>query len=724
MREYDLWLDESGDFEMDSQVSRALSPSIVGGVLMPKGALNDAGIRTLADPDNSGIRHALEMSYEDARRIVPAALEGVCNAGGKLVYFENAERIYYHNNRDLYMRVLAGGLAQLVRLLSINGAFRLNITVAVRYWRGKKTDPLREIKADEYRRDLKNYITREFEDSNFSLNPKSKIALTVLSARQEARLALADYATNAKLVLDSEKYEPVKSRLLPLIEAGCHFTVTALSNEASIRSKLAAGDISGALMEYYTARGKIRKKKMFGEIMDRFAALSYRLQRLQIRSFAAALRSAAARETDFERSEALLKRVILDFFGELSKRGIDVQTDESLFDLELCLADMYLHEGDILHAAPVMDDMEKLIKGMNYRVENLTKLYLFHDKKALYEINRMEYGKAVETLNKTIRTMEGLIAVLSADDTVLSYFGQEDAMASEYLGDAYCMKIYAELFMQREDKELFDRSLRSDTEKALSQYRYPGELERNQQYRSKAENEAGNCFEALEWLLKTQDISIQDGDDLVEPCFRYLAAAQDEDAISRMYYAMYYIEIMENASRLKYTELADAMKTALDKEKSILTDLLLPEKKTGILSDVEDEPRIFDDIFSEERNRNYHPREIALWKYGAYQWRTGSKCGAEQSWSLAVKICDENPDYAVLKLVALAILLEKMSCLLQNGENTTDVHSSLLSRCKNLQSIQEFSEPMKAYVNDVMAYLQNKKATASDAYSLSRRIAY
>ena len=60
----------------------------------------------------------MEMSYSDAQRIVPAALEGVCKAGAKLVFFENAERIYHPHNRDLYLRVLAFGLAQLVRFLS------------------------------------------------------------------------------------------------------------------------------------------------------------------------------------------------------------------------------------------------------------------------------------------------------------------------------------------------------------------------------------------------------------------------------------------------------------------------------------------------------------------------------------------------------------------------------------------------------------------------------
>ena len=725
MREYELWLDESGSFMMDEQTDRGKNPSIVGGVLFPVGALSGAKIKALADPDGGGAGHAVEMSNADARRIVPAALKGVCGAGGRLVYFENAERIYYHNNRDLYLRVLSAGLAQLVKALSVQGDFTLSVIVAVRYWPEEdRPEILHEITPEEYRRELKRYIAQEFDDIHFTLSPQSRIALTVLSARQEARLMLADYASNAKLVLDTEKYRPVQDQLRPLIEAGYHFTVTALSAEASIRARLAAGDISGALVQYFTARGKMNRERVFREIMDRFAQYSYRLQRLQVRSFASALRVEAGKETDFERSEALLENAIRVFFGELNKRGIDVQTDESLFILYLSLADMYLREGDILHAGPVMDQLARLAQSMNYRVENLAHLYLYRDKKALYEINRMEYARAMGTMRETIKTMEGLIAVLGADDLALSYFGSESAMRSEYLGDAYCMKIYAGLFMQREKGAAFTASLRADTEKALGQYRYPGELERNQQYRAKLENEAGDCREALKWLLKTKEIELTEGGE-TDACLRYLTAARWEDALSRAYYAMYYIEIMENAARLGQTALSDAMKTALDREKTIINDLLAPEKALSIRSDAKTEPIVFTDIFSEEQKRGYHPLEIVLWKYGAYLYRTGAERAAETCWRRAVAVCDENPDYTVLKPVALAILLEWMSHIEESGDWNA-LRSDLLSRCAALNRVTGLPDAMRGYVGQVETFAKEKSPAnrAARAYALSRVIAF
>ena len=728
MTEYELWLDESGDFIMESQIATGKNPSLIGGILIPKGALSDTKILELADPNHTGKFHSIEMSNEEAQRIVPAALKEVCDAGGRLVYFENTERIYYHNNRDLYLRALASGLAQLVKVLSVQGVFRLNIIVAVRFWRkGGQTGTLIEITPEEYRQELKSYITQQFDDIHFSLNPQSGIALTILSARKDARLGLADYASNAKLVLDSAKFRPVRNQLLPMIEAGYHFTITALSAEASIRAKLASGDVSGALVEYFTARGNMNREQMFQEIMNRFSTLSYRLQRLQVRSFASALRVAAGKETDFEQSEAILKSAISDFFGELENRGMDVQTDESLFTLDLALADMFLREGDIINAAPVMADLERLLRSMNYRVENLAFLYLYRDKKALYEINRMEYPQAVATMGETIKTMENLISVLSADDLVMSYFGHEDAMMSEYLGDAYCMKIYAELFLQRENKKLFQDMLRADTEKALRQYRYPGELERNQQYRSKAENEEGNCQDALEWLLKTQEIVLTE-DGIENACLQYLIAARGEDRISRAYYIMYYVEIMENAARLGQTNVSNAMKFALDREKSSIEDFLIPEKEQIILSHVRDNPVIFTDIFSSDIKRTYHPMEIVLWKYGAYLWHSGAEQAAEKCWKKAVSVCDENPDYTVLKLAALAILLEWMYNLLQNEMKIASVKRELIKRCNALSMLEGLSEPMKTYVSDVQHFVLDIKddrlIDPKKAFQLSRVISF
>lgn len=78
MTEYELRPDESGDFEAESQIDRRKNPSLVGGVLIRKRALTDRRIRELADPERRNAFHAMETDRDTARRVVPAAPEGVC----------------------------------------------------------------------------------------------------------------------------------------------------------------------------------------------------------------------------------------------------------------------------------------------------------------------------------------------------------------------------------------------------------------------------------------------------------------------------------------------------------------------------------------------------------------------------------------------------------------------------------------------------------------------
>lgn len=92
MKEYELWLDESGDFEGETQANRRFVPSLAGGILIPREALKGLDLGKLVDPDGGG-GHAMEMGYSDAQEIVPNALEAIVRRGGKLVYFENRERI-------------------------------------------------------------------------------------------------------------------------------------------------------------------------------------------------------------------------------------------------------------------------------------------------------------------------------------------------------------------------------------------------------------------------------------------------------------------------------------------------------------------------------------------------------------------------------------------------------------------------------------------------------
>ena len=734
IRELELWLDESGDFQPDSQRDSRRNPSLVGGILLEKGNLTEQELRELAYPakfrslerftGDEPNPHATRMDRTAMRELVLPALEEICRCGGKLVFFENRERIDTLSNRELYLRVLASGLIQLLRKLASEGQFALEVSVALRVDPEAEKDAL-YIDLEEYRKELFQYL----DTQDFHMPAGCRVSLAVLNARQEHRLYLADYACNARLCRDSGKFdEKMRQRFHRLCDQEYFWSVYAKTSENYIRAQLAETNISAALLELYLSYSRFDHMRLLKLCLDRFGQLSYRLQRLHLQRFIASVRAYVAKETDFERSELLLKNLLSEFFPALKKRNGSIQTDESEFWLHLALADMYLREGDVLQAGPVMDALQELVITMGYRIENLQHLYFYNDKRALYQINCFEYEAAVETIGQTISAMEDFIGLFPALEPLARFFDAEKSPPqSEYLGNAYCMKVYAEMFLQREDPAIYELRLRQDTEKALSCYRYPGELERNLQYRAHVEMERGMCRDALNWLLMTQSLCIMN-EDITGASILYLKKAWLEDPLSRAYYMMYYVEIMEKAAVLGDRQLSDAMHQAILKEKRLFSEFFSLRSEGLIRSDTGRPVRQFRDLFSSgaEAQRRYHPLEIVLWKYGSYIAATGGSLkAAAKHWERAIHVCDENPDYLALRLVGMAILLEQFSWM-TSKDVANAIQSSLKVRASSVLKLGEIPRRMGDFVREVLEFASGplEPDAGKRALFLSKRIAF
>ena len=86
MEKYELWLDESGDFSPENEANDNRHPSLVGGLLVPAGAVSDSEITwLLGQQEEGGFAHAMDMGKQEmAGRVLPA-LEQLHQKGAKLV---------------------------------------------------------------------------------------------------------------------------------------------------------------------------------------------------------------------------------------------------------------------------------------------------------------------------------------------------------------------------------------------------------------------------------------------------------------------------------------------------------------------------------------------------------------------------------------------------------------------------------------------------------------
>ncbi|MCR4640604.1 MAG: hypothetical protein K5697_01075 [Lachnospiraceae bacterium] len=734
MTKYELWLDESGPFQPEEQQDLRKNPSLVGGILIEQNVLFDADLERLVSGSGSlvvgasGFAHATDYDSNDVSAVVLPAMEEICRRGGKLVYFENRERTSKYGHRELYLRLAAAGIVQLLRVLAAEDDFLLDIYIA------KRIDPERAnevIPEREYINELKGYIREARKDGIFEVSDSCRVNFSILSARQETRLKLADYCCNSRLTRNSNKFRGLRERLYDLFDDDYIFSFDVKTSEGRIDTMLANERIAEAWKELYTGYGELDHAEKFETIMDRFAKLSYRLQRIQLNSFVSGIVTYVRAETDFERSEPIVVSILDELIPVLKQRGISVQNDAALFNLNSWLLDIYLREGDIRKAAPVLEEMRRIVFTMNYRIENLSYLYFYNDRKALYEINCMEYEKAAETMQKTIRSMERLVTHLKDDEELKHFFHDIERPASEYLGDAYCMKIYAEMFLQKEKEGLYDSCLREDTEKAFAQYQYEGELERNRQYRAHVEMVQGNIRDAFHWLLLSAETKEYPNDDKAS-CREYLEKAASEDPLSRAYYLMYYAELLYESQRRGEEKLAGIMVEELCNNGDLYRELLQgKEEESHITSDTGRRPNVHSNLLKDIlhlSSRVYHPVEIICWKYAAYLCDIGKPEESKAFFERAIQVCDSEPDYTMMRLTALAILLQQTALFGKNRKGVDGFIMKLRKRVDGLRKEDGLPEKLKGYVSDIYDFLgQNGQPTKEwfeRAEKLSERIAY
>lgn len=712
MREYDLWIDESGRFDAEEEADVNLNPSLIGGILIEKGKLQSRTITRLVNKGAVGeTPHATNYDRTQMRNVVLPSLKKIRDSGGHIFYIENQERIQTLSNRDLYLRMLAGGLVQLMMTISQESeeGFILNVTVAMRSVH--ETEDSHEhgtlITDNEYISTLKEYIRDCWNSDKFDVELDCVLNVSIQDARKEETLQLADYACNARLTRNSKKFsDDMRATLRALTESKYLYKVYVNLAENNISSAVATGDIAEALMVYFTTRDTgLDRKKALGEIKDRVSVMSYRLNRLNLESFSDQIVAYVRVETDFERSETILKQVLKEI--PFIYKEIKIPIAPSLMQIYFCLSDMYLREGDVCHAGTAIDGMRSIIGSMGNQLEDLKWLYFYNDRKALYEICSMNYEAAVSTIDKSIKSLQSILASIDLDDNIGEFFTKKENTHSEYLGNALCMKIYAELFLQKSDKSVYGQSFRKDIAMAIAQYDFDGGKERNLQYKSFAEASAGLYKDSFESLMKSACLSISG--DVKKDSIALLEKAQAEDRLSRTYYLMYYLYLMTEAVDTD-DSLSLQMYDALLEQKSMYDEFLKNPKndntKANSQHDIIKTEQIgthifYKDIFGDsisDSHYDYHPLEIVLWKFGSYLRTSGKGATvADDYYKKALTICRENPDYDYLKMIYIAIECDRIRGW-KNKKPPEKIWSSLKNEVRELSRKTALPSGMKNYV--------------------------
>lgn len=709
-KEYELWLDESGQFVKENELkAKNRKPSLVGGFLVEKEVAEQIPYEELID---SSRNHAMNLTSEDKQNYVLPVLEQMqAKYRARQVFFENAEYADEATGRQLYLRILAEGLLQLLQLLNAQSeSVELSVIIAQRQDMAAEVGK-RKILSAEYVNMLRQLMEKKRREHRILLHENSSLEFQIKAAHLEHKLQLADFACNTRLTRDSFAFQNVRERVSRVQQDAYLFTLSEITSANYIRRSLADGYISDAIMELYTTKDTLDYEKQLDLILQRMRNTNYRLVKSQMKQCVADITAFAAKEDDYEIGEQFLKRIVQELVPELKKEEQPYQ--ELQFAVLIQLADMYLREGDILAADKVMKTCRKVQEEMGNSLEYIFTYYQLLEKEALLAIDEFDFEQGKELMQQASGIFIRLMEFMQADGALQQRF---PTLKSEYFGDALCMQIYAMLFLQRRQPELYGELCRL-SDLALMQYPdTEGELERHRQYRSHIELEQGNFESALRWLFQAKCYYEEEVSERTMVNFLNLVC-DTEAEVSCKYYLMYYLLILCECKIKKHPQ-AEQMYRALQKQERLL-------KVAEIRSQEEEEGMQEVDISvaqADSTNVQYHPQEVLFWKYATYLNLNEYEPFSLKYYERAARICFAKKEYLTMYLTGLGIEAERISCLfkMKRRSQAMEGYHGLVKRIDELKK-QTLPEGTRRFLQEFQAELApNQEAM----WKASRQVAY
>lgn len=676
LKEYDLWLDESGSFIDEKEtVEKGLNPSLIGGWLVPHDKYRES------DLDDMIVHSASEESFHSTgltkaqknEKVIPALVKMHDELGGRLFFIENKEVRQYSGNRELYLSMMAYGLLHLLQDLNAKyETVHLYVTIARRIDKTVDEDH-QKIESDEYLRRLNTCIRIEKAAGHIILDEDTQMEFHIDSGRQNNKLKMADYACNAELTIDADTFtDASRASFKAISEDALRFSFMENYEENRIKQYLTRDDISDALFMVVSSRKRGLLKKMLPLVLNRIEKFGYRGMKVQLEQCAKEFTTDAYMEDDFKEGERILGNLLNVVIPEMEEKKFPCEKLE--FTAELQLTDMYLREGDLNAALEEIKKCEKAQKKLPNSLENILSYYQLIEKKALCFIDTFEFSKAYTQMDKAAKVFEELMQAVTLSDTIGKRYPN---LISEYYGDALCMKIYAGMLAQRSKPSLYD-DLVKDSDTALLQYGpHEGELERHRQYRAFVEAQHGNIYEACVWLFMTQlpDVTekwLKDRHEItVELCRSFLDAINSgEVQASRRYYIMYYVRIMAEAYACK-DPLASALLNALTGMKMNIEPVVMHDHTHVNVRGNRSDALVVDDlrlIVEPDTKREYHPNEAIYWRTAYSLYQAGEKELSDVMYEKAVSICFSYDEYLQLMVTGLGIQTERLALLYHDND--------------------------------------------------------
>lgn len=640
-RLFDLFLDESGCFE-DERVdtSRPTEVSLVGGLLIDHGLLTDELIRELL-PQRIHCCEQYKKSYLDA-------LQKVLEHGGRLVVFENRERLKVVNGDTTYLNIVSEGLVKLLRDLSNenNEGVETRIVIATR----KAMNASKGIiTASAYRQRLEEKIMMALGRNHVN---GCEYKLEFQDARYYRQLDFADIICNTWLTRKrSRKFTPEEQqRISKIYEGQLIYPVFEDAMTVYLKQLMLERHYGEAIYQVCTLKKLIGFTEIRNQLIKVFLQADYFEQKTWLSQMS--LLISQYNKLKFYNDGIMVAENYKRYFLEILAAQAFPEKILSFwqFDTDYYLLTMYDHIGNAAKCQEYLTKCKQNIDCINRSWEHIDYYFGF----SIRELNVLMGRYAFEeVLARSEKLIEIFTEARDLFSLIKTYNGTEQDLRSELLGKTYGVRIEAMINLLHKQPQLFDEALRL-SDLALAEFDDPRDISRQYQWRCLLMATARKPDEAYQALLQALDIP-----DTADAPRIFIETTYSKRASDRDFLLWHYTNVM-----LLLKEIGDPREANL--AKALIPDSRFPE-------DVNNE------------NKKGHPWNLVLWNMARYARAAGNQSVYRKLYKRAMDITRENKVAVTMMTFSLSMSADRLLWCMKQEKDLVSAENEFSTVCREVE---------------------------------------
>lgn len=672
MRSFELYLDESGKFINEEQ---AISPSLIGGILVKKGDLNiklaQEIMQKATEKVGENYVHINDLAKKDkklAGTVAVDIMQELRHIPANIVVFENNELLDFKDDKLLYLNIIAEGIVNLLEKLSLEkqDTVELNVIAAVR--RDLKVDDDKTvIELEEYSKRIKERIYMKFAEKDIFLSKNCKVNFELSSARRNSKLMLADVVCNTRLTRNSNKFDELQKEAIENIfnSSKYIFNVFRANIQKKLSNLLIQNNIVDAIFLINEIEDEKTKKELIALIINNINSMPSSNLKIQLELLSLKIRSLI----DVQRNLLLCEKFLLDLqeniIGKIKVKGFVI--NKLKLDISLYLLTIYTHLGNNIKSKKQIDISSKELKSISGSFESFDYYYILKIREAVYYNTCFKNEKIIEVLTEAIEKYEKILETIAS----IEEFGTvKSDMLAKAIGTR--LQAYINLITPNTDKtlkqEYYEKAVK-DSDYAINQFVAESDKRRQYQYRCMLELSIGNVDKSIKYLMKVLGLNEVDFDKFLE----ILDATSD---FSKNFITVNYLDVMQYAINNNNVPIGINMYEAFKNNSNIYNEYVgyIFENKNEVL--FENNAKII----------GIHPFEMIYWNLAKY-FKRNNKDLAIFYFEKAIEICRAIDEPAIY-IVELAIEADKLTV----SKDINKDKIKLIDKYKAIMEKDEFLE--------------------------------